>query len=50
MRGGNTAGLKYDTIADLKDVTQLDKLGDKHALVLIGKPGSGLNLQAVALP
>jgi hypothetical protein len=50
VRDGNTAGIKYDTIADLKDVLQLDKLGDKHALVLVGKPGSGLNLQAVALP
>jgi len=47
--GGGTAGLKYDTIADLKDVQQLDKLGDKHAVLLV-KGASGLDLKAVALP
>jgi hypothetical protein len=49
VRDGNTAGLKYETVADLKDVTQLDKLGDKHALILVAND-SGKSLQAVALP
>jgi hypothetical protein len=47
--GGGTAGLAYETIAEMKDVVQLDKLGDKNALLLV-KSTSGLNLQAVALP
>ncbi len=50
VRDGNTAGIKYDTVADLKDVVQLDKLDDKNAIVLVGKPGSGFALQTVALP
>jgi hypothetical protein len=47
--GGGTAGLKYETVAQLKDVTQLDRLGDKHALILVAND-SGKSLQAVALP
>jgi len=49
VTGGGKAGLPYETIADLKDVIQLDKLGDKHAVLLV-KNASGLNLQTVALP
>lgn len=45
----NTAGLKYDTIADLKGVEHLDKLGDAHALLLVRTDG-GLNLQSIPLP
>jgi hypothetical protein len=47
--GGGTAGIKYDTVSDLKDVVQLDKLGDKHALLLVKSTG-GLDLKSVALP
>jgi hypothetical protein len=47
--GGGTAGIKYDTVADLKDVVQLDKLGDKHAVLLV-KSAGGLDLKSVALP
>jgi hypothetical protein len=49
VRGGGVAGLKYDTIADLTGVEQLDRLGDGHALLLV-KSGDALALQAVALP
>jgi hypothetical protein len=48
-RISGTAGLKYDTIADLEGVEQLDRLGDDHALLLV-KSGDALALQAVALP
>lgn len=50
VKGGGTAGLKYETIDSLKGVEQLDKLDKEHALVLI-RTGSGeLNLETVALP
>ena len=49
VTGGGTAGLKYETVAQLKDVAQLDRLGDKHALILVAND-SGKSLQAVALP
>lgn len=40
-----TAGQGYETIESLKGATQLDKLNDMHAVVLIGG-----NLKTVALP
>jgi hypothetical protein len=46
---GGTAGLKYDTIAELKGTMQLDKLNDTTAVV-IQKTDKGLSLQTVALP
>jgi len=46
VTGGGKAGLTYDTIADLADTVQLDKLDSKNALVL-SKSGK---LSAVALP
>jgi len=49
VRGGGTAGLKYDTVKDLKGVEQLDKLGDKQAVLLV-KGSDGLSLQTIALP
>ena len=49
VRGGGTAGLKYDTVKDLKGVEQLDRLGDKQAVLLVKAEG-GLNLQTIALP
>ncbi|HEY1067913.1 MAG TPA: hypothetical protein VGE52_17450 [Pirellulales bacterium] len=45
----DTAGLPYETIADLKGVEQLDKLGADRALLLV-RTEKGLNLEAVALP
>ena len=42
--------LPYDTIANLKGVMQLDKLGKDRALVLVQSETGGLNLQAIQLP
>ncbi|MEX2213534.1 MAG: hypothetical protein WD768_05375 [Phycisphaeraceae bacterium] len=43
------AGQTYDTVGDLKDVTQLDKLNDTHAVILIEANG-GAELKTIALP
>lgn len=44
----DTAGVKYETIAELKDVTQLDKLDDGRALILIEEfTGQGPTRQRV---
>jgi hypothetical protein len=45
VTGGGKAGLPYETVESLKDVEQLDKLGNANALVL-----SKGTLAAVALP
>ena len=45
----NTAGLKYDTLAELKGVEQLDKLGDKHAVLLVRNP-TGVDVKTIELP
>lgn len=45
----DTAGLKYETVADLQGVEQLDKLGDSHAL-LLKKTATGYDLEAIELP
>jgi hypothetical protein len=50
VRGGGTAGLPYDTIADLKGVMQLDKLDKDHALLLVQSDSGALNLESVQLP
>jgi hypothetical protein len=50
IKGGGTAGLKYETIADLKGVDHLDRLDKDHALLLVRSESGALNLQAVALP
>jgi hypothetical protein len=50
VTGGGKAGLTYDTIADLKDVQHLDKLDDKHVVLLTGKTDGPFALQTVALP
>lgn len=45
VTGGGRAGLSYETVESLKDIEQLDKLGNANVLVLAkGK------LEAVALP
>jgi len=43
------AGVKAETITELKDVTQLDKLDDTRMIILTGKPGA-LDLKTVPLP
>jgi len=49
-RISGTAGLKYDTIGDLKGVTQLDKLDKDRALVLKQSDSGAMDLEAIALP
>ena len=43
------AGVKYETIADLKGVTQLDKLDATHAILLVTN-GTGFDLKTIELP
>lgn len=49
IAGGGVAGQPYETIKDLKNVVQLDRLNDDNAVVLI-EGDSGLALKTVALP
>jgi hypothetical protein len=44
------AGLKYDTVGDLKDVEKLDRLNDTMALVLVKGENDTRSLKSVALP
>jgi hypothetical protein len=43
------AGLAFQTIADLKGVEHLDRLGDEHALLLVSD-GTTRSLRTVAMP
>lgn len=49
VSGGGTAGQAFETIKELEGTTQLDRLGDKHAVVLMTKDGSAA-LKTVVLP
>jgi hypothetical protein len=46
---GHTKGLGYDTIDGLKGVVQMDKLGDRHAIILT-ESNAGLSLETIDLP
>ncbi|HSQ55751.1 MAG TPA: hypothetical protein VLM40_08390, partial [Gemmata sp.] len=48
-RVGGTAGPKYETIAELKNVVQLDKLDDTRGIVLV-KADGGFDLKTIPLP
>jgi hypothetical protein len=48
-RVATTEGLKYETITTLKNVRQLDALGDSHALILV-ENGDSQDLQTIDLP
>lgn len=50
IKGGGTAGLTYETIAQLKGVQQLDKLNDRNAVLLVVDEGGAASLKTVALP
>lgn len=50
IRGGNTAGLKYETIDGLDDVIQLDRLNDGSALILVQNESGAQDLKTLALP
>ncbi|WP_422925661.1 hypothetical protein [Singulisphaera sp. PoT] len=43
-------GLSYDTLSELKGVTQLDSLDKEHALILVQTPTGSSNLETIALP
>ena len=47
--GGGTAGVKYETVKELTDVMQLDKLNDDNVLLLV-KNGNTHDLKTVPLP
>ena len=49
-RRARRPGVKYETIEELKDVVQLDKLDDGRALILVKADTGELNLVTVALP
>jgi len=51
VRDGGVAGQKYETVADLKGVVQLDKVNDTTAVVLVqAEPNGPVDLKTVALP
>jgi hypothetical protein len=50
IRGGKTAGLKYETIKNIKGVQQLARLDKEHALMVIRTEEGALNLETVGLP
>lgn len=50
VKGGGTAGQKYETVKELKDVAQLDRLDDNRAVILVQAQGGPMSLQTVALP
>ena len=49
-RISGTAGLKYETIGDLKGVKQLARLNDTHAVALVEDDEGSQNLATIALP
>ncbi len=49
-RVGGTAGVAFETIANLKGVEHLDKLGDQMALLLVKTENGSKNLESVPLP
>jgi hypothetical protein len=49
VKGGGTAGMPFETIANLKGVEQLTKLDNEHALILVKAEG-GRNLETIDLP
>lgn len=49
VRGGGVAGQTYETVESWKNVIQLDKLNDTHAVILI-EDGDQVNLKSVELP
>ncbi|MFM7057718.1 MAG: hypothetical protein ACKO2P_12435 [Planctomycetota bacterium] len=48
--GGGTAGQKFETVAALNGVLQMDKLNETSALVLVQSEGGSINLRTVPLP
>lgn len=48
--GGGTAGQQFETIKDWQGVTQLDKLNETHAIVLIKTSDAAFDLKTLELP
>ena len=49
-RVGGIAGLKYETIKELSNVRQLDKLNEQSAVLLVAADGGEAELKTIALP
>jgi len=49
-RINGTAGVKYDTVEELKGVVQLDSFDDAHAVVLVQNEDGAIDLRTIALP
>ncbi len=49
-RIAKTAGQPYETVADLKNVMQLDGLDKDNALILVQRPSGSMDLETVPLP
>lgn len=49
-RISGTSGIGYETIESLKNVKQLDKLDDKHAVLLVENADKTLDLLTIVLP
>lgn len=47
---GGTAGVVYETVAQMKGVEQLDLLDESHSIVIARTDEGALNLEAVLLP
>jgi hypothetical protein len=50
VTGGGTAGQKYETVQDLKNVTQLDKLNNLSAVIIAQAESGPMQLLTVPLP
>lgn len=50
VKGGGTAGQEFETIKDLKNVVQLDRLDDSRAVIVVQAEGIPASLQTIALP
>ena len=47
---GDTAGVKYETVAEWKGVQQLDKLDEGRALILVKADNGDMNVKSIAMP
>jgi hypothetical protein len=49
-RVGGTAGMKYETVASLKNVVHLDRFDKDHALILVQAKDGPMSLETIELP
>jgi hypothetical protein len=50
VRGGGAKGQSYETIKEWTGIVQLDKLDDKHAVVIRQPEGGAMSLESLPLP